>query len=443
VSRPGVVYTPPDVAERLAREVIDPMIAARGGAIRVIDPACGEGALLAAAARRLAAHGIPAEGRLFGLDVDPAAASVARRWAEVTVADALWTDLPKFDAVLMNPPWIDAEAHARLDPIGRARIRARFRCTRGNWDLFVPFIERAWELTHPGGRTGILLPERAISSDYMAEVHRGWLERHPIACWRLGQAFPTVSVDAIAWIEVDAPPPTSMAFDGRPIELGGLSGLPPGHWGGAGALSDGALRRLATATKLGRVATLSDGASTTEAYQLAEKVTEVSGEGGFRLVNTGTIDPFRTTWGQRPTRYLGRTLHRPGVSAEDLAAFPRRLQQARSQKVLVAGLSRRLEAVAVGGDVLCGKSAVCVVPTVPPDAVAAVLNSGPIDELYRRLFSGHGFGGSLHVGPRQLEHLPFPDDLSALATLGASLARDPDDRIAWRQLNRWMSDWLS
>ena len=442
MARPGVVYTPADLADRLAREVIDPMIAERGASIRIVDPACGEGALLAAAARRLAAHGIDPNGRLFGVDVDAEATVSARRWAEVTVGDGLWIDLPRFDVVLMNPPWIDAETHARLDPVGRAKIRSRYRCARGNWDLFVPFIERAWQLTNAGGRVGILLPERALSSDYMADAHRGWLRRRPLTCWRLGTAFPSVSVDAIAWIDADAPPSPTMNFDGRAIHLAALAGLPPGHWGGAGSLSDGALGRLASATKLSDLAALSDGASTEEAYRLAERIAEVDGDGWFRLVNTGTIDPFRTTWGERPTRYLGRSFRRPGISARDLRAFPRRLAQAQSPKVLVAGLARRLEAVAVGGDVLCGKSAVCVIPTVPPSAIAAALNSTPIDTLYQRMFAGHGFGRSIHVGPRQLEHLPIPDDVATLAKFGEALTRDPSDVPRWRQLDAWMSGWL-
>ncbi|MFT5224141.1 MAG: hypothetical protein ACI867_002473, partial [Glaciecola sp.] len=90
-------------------------------------------------------------------------------------------------------------------------------------------------------------------------------------------------------------------------------------------------------------------------------------------------------------------------------------------KVLLAGLSARLEAVAdPDGNWLCGKSAVQVLVAEPHEAIrlAAWLNEPEMSALYRALFGLAGFGGKgMNVAPALVGRLPAPpDDWSAPAT---------------------------
>src|SRR5690606_24553979 len=81
--------------------------------------------------------------------------------------------------------------------------------------------------------------------------------------------------------------------------------------------------------RLEELADVGDGATTAEAYEIAELIREwdgreALGEEVFALVNTGTIDPGVCLWDRRPTRYLGRRFEKPVVEAASLAArFPR------------------------------------------------------------------------------------------------------------------------
>ena len=165
------------------------------------------------------------------------------------------------------------------------------------------------------------------------------------------------------------------------------------------------------------VAVVSDGATTKEAYELRDHLREWSDEMSndtyVRLVNTGTIDPFRTLWSRKLTRYLGRRLSRPILLCNDLERVaPRRAPQARRHGVVLAGLARQLEAAVAVAGVLCGKSTVQLLPepSVCPYALAAWLNSSPIRRLYRGLFAYRGFGeGAMNIGPRQVRQLPIPE----------------------------------
>src|SRR5207302_1119925 len=82
-----------------------------------------------------------------------------------------------------------------------------------------------------------------------------------------------------------------------------------------------------------------------EAYALRPFVRERPGTGRHRLVTTGLIDPEVCLWGHRRCRYLGVDFNHPAVIAA--AGMPRglrrRLTRSRRPKVLVAGLSKRVE----------------------------------------------------------------------------------------------------
>lgn len=109
----GQWSTPPALAD-LAIALAGPgAIAGR----RVLDPACGDGALLA----RAALHG-PA--RLVGVEIDPAAAAAARAvaTAEIVTGDVLEDEVARaigvVDVVIGNPPWV---RHGRRDGVDKRR----------------------------------------------------------------------------------------------------------------------------------------------------------------------------------------------------------------------------------------------------------------------------------------------------------------------------------
>ena len=133
----------------------------------------------------------------------------------------------------------------------------------------------------------------------------------------------------------------------------------------------------------------------------------------IKLVNTGMIDPFVLFWHNKPIRYLGFKGEFPIIEGQQLMqAFPKRFQQAMRPKVVLAGMSKRLEAVVAPQGVLCGKAAVLLQPNkdICPYAICTLLNSQAFCNLYRGLFAMRGMNGtSLNIGPRQLEQLPIPE----------------------------------
>ncbi|MCA9729433.1 MAG: N-6 DNA methylase, partial [Candidatus Eisenbacteria bacterium] len=75
----GVFATPPELIAELARAVLDDLNLDGDDSVFIVDPACGTGAFLLAAARRLATDeaSLPRLTQLHGVDLDPQAVRVA------------------------------------------------------------------------------------------------------------------------------------------------------------------------------------------------------------------------------------------------------------------------------------------------------------------------------------------------------------------------------
>jgi hypothetical protein len=195
----GVVYTPPAVTEPMTRLALEPLLRGRTAdeliALRVCDPAIGEGAFLVAAVRVIAEHlelaGLApgaareaAAGCICGVDVDPRAVEAARQAlgvgaAQLQIADALALDWPAafpavfaaggFDAVIGNPPYVRQEHLRRHKP----RLR-QFASYDGVADLYIYFVELAHRLARPGGRYCLITPNKWLTAAY-ARALRGYL----------------------------------------------------------------------------------------------------------------------------------------------------------------------------------------------------------------------------------------------------------------------------
>jgi hypothetical protein len=202
------------------------------------------------------------------------------------------------------------------------------------------------------------------------------------------------------------------------------------------ALLRRAQRQWVPCTTLGQACTLHGGAATGAAYELKPHIQDDAQGQGPRLITTGLIDPHRSLWGQRPCRYLGQDHQHPRWPTPQEA--PRRVRSAmerqRGPKVLVAGLSRTLEAVADPDGDLAGVVSTWVVRAPAPFPGMAWLLEGllcaPLLSLvYMTRFRGKQMsGGNTTVGQRELKTLPLPLSLERLFAQRPDLLRPTPER---------------
>ncbi len=350
-----------------------------------------------------------------------------------------------FDVVVGNPPYVKSRAHGRQHPALRRRLtRTHPACRGGQWNLFVPFVALAADVLRPGGRSALLVPNAVVAADFVAPLHEHLEGRvEAVLDFTRADLFAEASVHVASLVtvaEVDQARPVRFVVHDeelavvrtRDVEPELLDLLPPGYWCLPLLAADldvpeaELLDLLSRPTQIADVATVRDGASTNEAYALKPLVREATdddlagadvADAVVRFANTGTIDPDRLLWGEREAVYLGERYLRPVLDRAALGEqFPKRLAEAETPKVLLAGLSSRLEAVAdPDGRVLCGKSAVQVLvdDAGVARALADWLNRPELSALYRALFGLAGFGGrGMNVAPALVGRLPAPPALA-------------------------------
>jgi adenine-specific DNA-methyltransferase len=182
----GVHYTPPELAEFLAAAVIRNLDDFAGD-IKVLDPACGDGALLKAVANA-ASSSQRRRLQLYGFDLDPLAIAAARDGlAKIKVksislesADFLHLcsnedllpgfaeecNLPKFNVVIANPPYVRTQV---LGAGTSQSLSKRFGID-GRVDLFQAFSFAMHSVLTQGGVFGLLTSNRLLTTNASASL---------------------------------------------------------------------------------------------------------------------------------------------------------------------------------------------------------------------------------------------------------------------------------
>ena len=71
-----------------------------------------------------------------------------------------------FDVVIANPPYVDSENMVKEDPELRKAIGSRFSTTKGNWDLYIPFLELALQKLSNQGTSCLITPNKWLAISY-------------------------------------------------------------------------------------------------------------------------------------------------------------------------------------------------------------------------------------------------------------------------------------
>lgn len=164
----GQVFTPPFLATWTAQVLADRLPLETP--LSILDPACGDGALLTAA-KRVIPHA-----DLYGADIDPDVAQLASLRLEgaarvhtIDMLASLELATKRFgslDALICNPPW---GADVAVPP---ADLRAAgFSLATGQYDSWCLFVEASFRLLKDDGIAVFILPDAVFMPEH-APVRR-------------------------------------------------------------------------------------------------------------------------------------------------------------------------------------------------------------------------------------------------------------------------------
>lgn len=180
----GGFYTPQPIADFLASWAI------QGKHTRVLEPSCGDGEILLAAARRLQTFGTTTDEvvkQIHAVELDTQEAEMAsRRLSDLAGTDADWAittgdfftfckkalaTSQRFGAIVGNPPFIRyqhfPESHRQIAFYLMQLARLHPNRLTNAW---VPFLVAATQLLDAHGRMAMVIPAELLQVNYAAEL---------------------------------------------------------------------------------------------------------------------------------------------------------------------------------------------------------------------------------------------------------------------------------
>jgi len=153
--------------------------------------------------------------------------------------------------------------------------------------------------------------------------------------------------------------------------------------------------------------------TTAEAYELIEILRDSNTIQNYKLINTGTIDPYVSLWGDKITSYLKGKYNFPTVNKKDFKnKFPKRVRQVSSPKIIITGMRYFECFLDLNGDWIAGKSTIILLNPKDPiyfKILLGILNSKIISFYIRGAYSTLGIGGGINFSREMVESLPLPN----------------------------------
>ena len=335
-----------------------------------------------------------------------------------------------FDIIIANPPYIDSETMVRVMPDLRNLYTGKYKTTCGNWDMFIAFIELGIILLKSNGIFCNIIPNKLVAAKYAIEL-RNLLSKNNILEVR---DYSRIDVFTNAAVY----PVTIILKKGERIQkslfsiMDNIIDVRQTNYVDPNLIShqsywdiffvDEPVFRLIL--KMNEFPKLIDsnlevlGAATVaDAYEIKKMIEEQKSEDdtGFKLINSGTIDPFQPLWGIKACRYIKDCYMKPVVPQQKLRNYnTSRYHQSKSHKIVVASMSTRYEAcLDIRGEYIAGKSTTILLGDDNDlYCVAGIVNSKLASFWLNIVFNSLKMsGGAINVGKNEIQMLPLPNPL--------------------------------
>lgn len=357
-----------------------------------------------------------------------------------------------FHIVIGNPPYVDSEFMSKHAKELRNYLKKNYTTTEGNWDLFIPFIERGIDLARNRGVVSYIVKNSLLGSRY-AESIRKLMSSHQIEeILDFGQVrvFESASVATCVFrLRKDNSDGvikfSSMKTTEQPhfVNLVSSKEVSQKHNWIPFVLDSQSRTALSVINRhedIGDLGFTSSAAATvSEAYEIAEFVRDNPNPSGseFKLLNTGSIDPYKSLWGSRITKYLGLELLHPVISRLDLESVSaKRASQASSPKLIAIGMGNVEVFLDLQGEFCAGKTTSILFAPQGKESLLlpfalALLNSRVARFWFKSNFLAGGMSG---LSPDNLLTLPVPSldqgQIQKIGDLATQNQNDPERKLS-------------
>jgi hypothetical protein len=332
-----------------------------------------------------------------------------------------------FDIVIGNPPYVSAVKDAQDPDNLRSVYKKLYPVLKGAFDLYVVFLLLADKIASPRGCYAWIVPNKLLVADYARDI---------VARLRANGLHTAVDVSTHQVFEAGVYPIVIFADKSTPQPFTRYA---------VGSLHDLLARKLTVRNNpLRQYATFKEhgikfgsGATGFQAQDLVRCLSETPQAQSIPFVVSGCIDRYSLSFNR--VRYMGKTYAQAYI-ANDGNIAASKWSFWRKEKIVIAGMTKKIEAVYVRGALALGVGVYAIddFGGFLPQFLLGVLNSRFLSYFLRQKFSDkHLAGGYLAINKSTLEYLPLVDapqaDREAIAALVeqimAAKQRNPDADI--------------
>lgn len=335
-----------------------------------------------------------------------------------------------FDIVIGNPPYIDSEDMIRYIPDVREYCKSKYKSAKGNWDIFIIFIELGIMLAKQNGNTSYIVPNKLIGAKY-SEALRKYIAQYSVKELR---DYSTVDV----FKEADVYPvvfriekesnkndvPINIMNNKEDIESKIIVNKEMFYrdiyWDRYFVDNKSKIdiiEKIIKYNTLETIAKVKGSATVGEAYEIKDVLVDdnnFDNSKSKKFINTGTIDRYISLWGIKDTKYIKDNYLKPSIHIDDISNINEvRYEESNKEKIIIGGMNKELECyLDSNGEYLAGKSTTIVYDSkLDLKYIIAILNSKLMTFYYRQYFSSLSLqGGYLRIGPPQIKEIPIAYD---------------------------------
>ncbi len=310
----------------------------------------------------------------------------------------------------------------KYSPQDREYLTKNYEICKGNWDLYIPFYERAFKLTTKQGRIAFITPNKWLSIKYGEALRKFSLDyietlvdTSKTTVFENVGVFPViVCLNKITKENINV-----LLLQENPIsfkEIGVVNKSKiEDNFGIILNSNFVTLNKLKSIpTKLSDFCDIQNPCSVSEAYLIKEQLTDNKSPNFdkneyFKFINTGTIDPYFSMWGFYETTYIKGYYKYPLISKKWLKEnMPRRFEQASSEKLIFSGIG--YFEVLFDNECLAGKSTIMARNfKINPQILCTILNSKLVDFYLDGTYKTQGMsGGDISYNVANISTIPIP-----------------------------------
>jgi hypothetical protein len=299
-----------------------------------------------------------------------------------------------------------------------------YKTAKGNWDLYIPFLELGHNLLKENGIASYITPNKWYAIGYGKEIRAKLLyEITRIANCNLVKVFEAGNSPVVTFFKKNSINSQIIVdkFDNNYNILESPSirnDFISENFGVVFANNLKLISKIKSQNKLVSFYYKAENpCSVSEAYEIVNIIKELDEnsykpEDYLKFVNTGTIDPFINLWGKKTTTYLKSKYSKPIIMGSDLKnLLPRRFEQFKQPKLIISGMRHFESFLDENGNFVAGKSTEVLFKIGNLDIKIAlgILNSSLIGFYIKQSYSVLGIDGGINFTPDLINNLPFPE----------------------------------